>query len=55
MFDFFQKFIEKTLSKKSKKMAKTTSKKTFSEAASFELTGEVEKTKAKLENGMQII
>lgn len=55
MFDFFQKFIEKTLSKKSKRTPKTTSKKTFSEAASFELTGEVEKTKAKLENGMQII
>lgn len=55
MFDFFQKFIEKTLSKKSKKTSKTTSKKTFSEAASFELTGENEKIKAKLENGMQII
>lgn len=55
MFDFFRKFIEKTLSKKSKKTSKITSKKTFSEAASFELTGEVEKTKAKLENGMQII
>ncbi len=31
------------------------SKKTFSEAASFELTGEVKKTKAKLKNGMQVI
>lgn len=55
MFNFFQKLIEKTLSKKSKKTTNTMSKKTFSEAASFELTGEVEKTKAKLENGMQII
>lgn len=55
MFDFFQKFIEKAVSKKSKKATKNMSKKTFSEAASFELTGEVEKTKAKLENGMQII
>lgn len=55
MFDFFQKFIEKTLSKKSEAKPKSASKKTFSEAASFELTGEVEKTKSKLENGMQII
>lgn len=55
MFDFFQKLIEKTVSKKSKRALKTTSKKTFSEAASFESIGETEKTKAKLENAMQVI
>lgn len=55
MFDFFQKFIEKAASKKSKIKSKSASKKTFSEAASFELTGETEKIKAKLENAMQVI
>lgn len=55
MFNIIRKFIEKRLSKKLKRSAKPTSKKTFTSAASFELTGETEKNKAKLDNGIKII
>lgn len=55
MFNLIQKFIEKTLQKKSKRKFKSSSKKTFTSAASFELTGETEKIKAKLDNGIKII
>lgn len=55
MFNIIRKFIEKKLSKKLKRSAKSTSKKTFTSAASFELTGETEKNKAKLDNGIKII
>lgn len=55
MLNFIQKLIEKTLGKKSKIKSKSTSKKTLTSAASFELTSETEKAKAKLENGVKII
>jgi hypothetical protein len=55
MFNFIQKLIEKAVSKKAKRKSNSTSKKTFSSAASFESTSETEKTKTKLDNGIKII
>lgn len=55
MFDIFQKLIERALNKKSKMKQKSASRKALNNAASFELTGEAEKSKNKLENAMQII
>lgn len=55
MFNFVAKLAAKILNKRSRKKSKIASKKTLSPAASFELTSETEKTKAKLENGVKII
>lgn len=55
MFNLIQKLIEKTLNKRFKKNFKSTSKKSFTQAASLELTGETDKNKAKLVNGIKII
>lgn len=55
MFNFVKKLVEKTLNKKSKKKFKSTAKKSLNHAASLELTGETEKNKAKLDNGVKVI
>lgn len=52
MFDFIKKLI---FGKKLKRNFKPISKKTFTAAGSFESTGETEKNKLKLDNGVKII
>lgn len=52
MFDFIQKLI---FGKKLKRNFKSMSKKSLNQAASLELTGETEKNKLKLDNGVKII